>query len=214
MPREHFLCSATATDNAGFERKFEVYKLRAETFKIYNDRGHSHVSHSSMKVNDQDIKREIITVYDVSEVILTGSVRHGVLSSTWPLSCSSCSNCMCEPPRRRYGGRFADRGYCTACLGVIKRQEAAKNWNRERPDTCHHVYLDESMIRNHYSAEEFEIYRHEFVRQAELRLKQLREIEGKRQGRIPVDGADIEDLRAKLLTYIRRKANLPGAVST
>src|SRR5262245_33542149 len=113
---------------------------------------------------------------------------------------------VCEPTRRRYGGPFADRGYCRACLGVIERQEAAKNWNRERSDTRHHIYLDASIIKNRYSAEDFETYRNEFIRQAELRLAQLREIEGKRQGRIPVDGTDIEDLRAQLLNCIRHKA--------
>jgi hypothetical protein len=209
MRREHFLCSATATDRAGLERTFTVYKLRGATFKIYNDRGHSHISHPSREVNEQDIKREIRTVYQVSDVLLTGSVRQGVLSSTWPLSCSSCFNCGCEPTRRRYGGRFADRGYCTACLGVIERREAAKNWNRERPDTWHYVYLDASMIQNGYSAEYFEIYRHEYISQAELRLAQLRETEGKRQGLISVNGADIEDLRVTLLKFIRRKAQLP-----
>jgi hypothetical protein len=38
----------------------------------------------------------------------------------------------------------------------------------------------------------------------------LHEIEDKRQGRIPINGTDIEDLRAKLLKFIRRKAQLLG----
>jgi hypothetical protein len=208
MPREDFLCSATATDLNGVERKFTVYKITGQTFKIYNDRGHNHVSHVSRKVNGEDIKREIITVYDVSDVILTGSIRQGVLSSTWPLRCRRCFNCECEPTRRRYGGRFGGQGYCAACFGVIARRDAAKTWDRDRPETWHHVYLDQSTIENSYSAEEFEIYRNEFIRQAELRLAHLREAEGKRRGKIPVDGADIERLRATLLEGIRRKAKL------
>jgi hypothetical protein len=208
MPREHFLCSATATDNVGLERKFEVYKLRGETFKIYNDRGHSHISHGSRKVNEEDIKREINTVYDVVNVTLTGSVRRSVLSSTWPLSCPRCFNCGCEPSRRRYGGSFADQGYCAACLVAVERREAAKHWNREQPDTWRHVYLDKTMIKNHYSAEDFEVYRNAFINEAELRLAQLRKVEGKRRGQIPVDGVDIEDLRDTLLKFIRRKSVL------
>jgi hypothetical protein len=95
-----------------------------------------------------------------------------------------------------------------ACLGVIERKEAAKNWDRDRPDTWSHIYLDGSTITNHHTAEQFEICRNEFIRQAELRLLQLRDAEGKRQGSIPVEGGDIEKLRAHLLKRIRRKATL------
>src|SRR5947208_9698758 len=105
MAREHFLCSAFGTDLTGNQRKFTVYKLRGRGFKICNDRGHCHNSHGSLTATERIIKSEIITVYNVHDVILEGSILQGVLASTWPLSCQHCANCGCAPTRRRYGGR-------------------------------------------------------------------------------------------------------------
>jgi len=155
-----------------------------------------------------------MTVYDVSNVILGGSVRQGVLSSTWPLSCCRCFNCECEPTRRRYGGPFGDHRYCSACFGVIKRKDKATKSDRNRPETWLQLDLSKSMANSYsYWPGRFEIYRNRYIELADLRLAHLREIERKRQGRTPVDSADIDRVRGKIFEYIRpkvRKAILPS----
>jgi hypothetical protein len=62
---------------------------------------------------------------------------------------------------------------------------------------------------NHYAElGVLEVYREEFIRQAELRLLHLRDTEAERQGRTPVYGADIEKLRKAILRCLKRKAQL------
>ena len=94
-----------------------------------------------------------------------------------------------------------------ACFGPLKRGGAAKDWDKNRPGTLRHIYMHTATM-NTYSAEEFEIYRGEFIRQADLRLAYLREIEGKRMGRTPVTGSDVEDMRARILQKVQRSAEL------
>jgi hypothetical protein len=207
MAREHFLCSAIGSRGGGIQRRFTVFKVRGRGFKIYNDNGHSHVA-GSLPATERDIINEIITVYDVSDVVVEGVVQQGVLASTWPLNCQCCTNCGCQPIRRRYGGRFLGQGFCVSCLGVVERKEAATKWNRDDSNTWSYIYLDRSTIVNSYSAEQFEVYRNEFIRQADVRLSNLREIESKRQGLIQVGRADIEELRLAILKGLRRNASL------
>ncbi len=199
MAREQFLCSAVGTDTAGSQRRFKITKLRGGPgFKIYNDKGHSSLSHGSLETNEQDIKREIGTVYDVVNVILDEPILPGLMAVTWPLSCPGCISCGCKPTRRRYGACFKGLGYCVACFAMIQRREAAKKWDKNQPDTWRYIYIDETTISS-YSLAEFEIYRKEFIRQAELRISYLRQVEAKRTGIAGVSGTDIEDMREHVL---------------
>src|SRR5258708_40110287 len=103
MARERFLCLATGIDRHGQRRTFKVYKSRGQHFVIYNDRGHSTPSHGSCRVTADDIRGEIITVYDVGDVRLEGSVEEGVRAATWPQKYEQCANCGCPPTFRFHG---------------------------------------------------------------------------------------------------------------
>jgi hypothetical protein len=58
---------------------------------------------------------------------------------------------------------------------------------------------------NSYSPEKLVIYRNEYVRQAELRLTDLKTIEGKCRGAIPIVDADMQDLFGRLLPSTRHR---------
>src|SRR5260370_41387106 len=124
MARKQLLCLASGTGTRGNLRAFSVYKLRGETFEIHNDRGHEHISHSSRRVVDRDIKDEIGVVYDVSDIRLEGNVQEGLLASTWPASCDRCRNCKSAPTRRAYGGR----GYCVLSYSLMDATARLKAW--------------------------------------------------------------------------------------
>jgi hypothetical protein len=206
MAREHLLCSASGIDTRGNVRSFTVYKLSGQTFAIYNDRGHKHISHPSRRVTERDIKSEICVVYDVSDINLEGNIQEALLASTWPASCKKCQNCGCGPTRRAYGRQ----GYCGLCHNMVGAITAFKAWDRAKPATFHGVpkSAQSDSIANYFSDAEFEIWRADHIRQAEKRLTWLRSREQKRQGEIAIDGADLEQKFTRLLHAVRGKASL------
>lgn len=210
MAREHLLCFASGTDTRGSLRSFAVYKLRGETFVIHNDRGHKHVSHSSRRVMERDIKAEIGVVYDVANIRLEGNVQEGVVASTWPASCNQCRNCGCGPTRRAYGRR----AYCGLCYSMIEAISALRAWDRANPRTFDRVpkSAQSNSVGSYFSEKEFEMWRAEHIRQAEARLEWLRSREEKRRGEVAVDEADLEQKFTRLLHAVRRKAMLSSKV--
>ena len=114
-----------------------------------------------------------------------------------------CKNCYNPSGIRR-------RGYCGRCYDLVKRIEAAKKWNRLRPTTLErlpNIYDPDSkqFFLNTFSNDEFEIFRDEYVRQAQSRLKQLSLRGERRQGKIPVNPFDIERQLVGILRLLRPK---------
>jgi|GEM_PF-1455564 len=206
MAREQLLCSASGTDTHGNVRSFTVYKLSGQTFAIHNDRGHKHISHASRRVTERDIKAEISVVYAVANISLEGNIQEAALASTWAASCKKCQNCGCGPTRRAYGRQ----GYCGLCHNMVGAITALKAWDRAKPATFHRVpkSAQSGSIANYFSDAEFEIWRADHIRQAEKRLAWLRSREQKRQGKIAIDGGDLEQKFTRLLHAVRGKANL------
>jgi hypothetical protein len=200
MARERFLCSALGTDGRGQRRTFKVYKVGGQ-FRIYNDRGHNALSHSSYRITACNIKREIATVYDVRDVALEGSVDDAVRAAGWPDKYRQCENCGCAPTFRRYG----NRGYCSPCNGMVKRIAELRSWDPTRPTVIQGCLLKPSVV-DHYGEDEIEIIRQEYIRQGEERLSDLRMRNSMRKGEVPVDGVALRDEFARVLGAVRQKS--------
>jgi hypothetical protein len=100
-----------------------------------------------------------------NHVALEGVVEEGVRAATWPQRHKQCSNCGCTPTFRRYG----NRGYCGLCYSMVTRIAELKGWERTKPVALKGSVLD-PLMADHYTDEEIEIFRHEYIRQAEERL--------------------------------------------
>jgi hypothetical protein len=184
MAREHFLCSASGIKD-GERRTFTVYKLRGQTFKIYNDRGNSHVSHSSLHVTDRDIESEIITVYNVYNVKLEGSINAGVKSSTWPDTCEACLNCNCQRARRNYGGQ----GYCQRCYYLACRLETANRWCFGEPKSLGQFIPDpNAAYLSRLSVAEFSEYKENYLSWMRKQLDELKIASDHRLGNLTPSG--------------------------
>jgi hypothetical protein len=88
---------------------------------------------------------------------------------------------------------------------MVKRIAELKGWDPTRPVVIKGCSLDPSIIDS-YTAEEIEIFRQEYVRQAEERLAELRTRQQMRKGRVSVDGEALERKFARLLSEVRRNA--------
>jgi hypothetical protein len=135
MSRKDFLCSVTAKDREGKTRKFQIYKLRGEAFEIHDDRGFNHPSFGGQRVNESDIRQELMNAYGADDIVIDGSIEAGKLAASWPRNCQRCSNCECEPTRRRYGRRHNGQGYCMDCLSALKRKDVALQCDPSQPNT-------------------------------------------------------------------------------
>ena len=139
--------------------------------------------------------------------------------SAWPERYEQCRNCDCPPEHRAYGGR----GYCRLCYYLVRRIELAKNWNRARPETLRGIasgpVVDPvtrkaaGFLTDGFSDEEFENLRSEYIRQAKARMRYLRTREDFRSGAQSVDPLDIEYKFARLLHFLRPKAQYPRNAS-
>jgi hypothetical protein len=88
----------------------------------------------------------------------------------------------------------------------VKCIERAKAWDLTRPETLTAVALG-------WNDEEFEIVRKEYIRQIRTQMGYLRSREEMRSGVRPVEPLDIEYKFAKLLGFLRPKAQYPRNAS-
>jgi hypothetical protein len=128
-----------------------------------------------------------------------------------------CINCCCPSRTRR-------RGYCMRCYDMVKRIEAAQKWDRTNPTTLERfpsVYdpaskrpvFNTRIILNTFSDDEFDIWRNEYIRQAQSQLEQMRFRGERRRGMVPVKPSDIERQLVGILHLLRPTAQYAQDVS-